>query len=64
MVSLLCSDPQQRLRREIANNNERKRAQAINNGFDALRRLLPQANRQLSKVGSCCYTLSTTVATS
>ncbi|KIH57662.1 hypothetical protein ANCDUO_12144, partial [Ancylostoma duodenale] len=36
------SDPDRRLRRQIANCNERRRMQSINAGFQSLRALLPR----------------------
>ena len=40
-----------RMRREIANSNERRRMQSINAGFQVLRSLLPQnEGEKLSKV--------------
>lgn len=45
---------EKRIRREIANSNERRRMQSINSGFQALRTLLPQGEgEKLSKV--CCW---------
>ena len=51
---------EKRLRREIANSNERRRMQSINSGFQSLKTLLPhQDGEKLSKVcqfnifGSC-----------
>jgi len=42
-----------RLRRQIANSNERRRMQSINQGFQSLRHLLPnrQDGDKMSKVG-------------
>ncbi|KXJ22441.1 transcription factor AP-4 [Exaiptasia diaphana] len=43
-------DRERRLRREIANSNERRRMQSINSGFQALRTLIPNADgEKLSK---------------
>ncbi|XP_030754776.1 transcription factor AP-4 isoform X2 [Sitophilus oryzae] len=43
-------DQEKRLRREIANSNERRRMQSINNGFQSLRSLLPHhEGEKLSK---------------
>ena len=40
-----------RIRREIANSNERRRMQSINSGFQSLRTLLPNHDgEKLSKV--------------
>ncbi|VEN36788.1 unnamed protein product, partial [Callosobruchus maculatus] len=42
---------EKRIRREIANSNERRRMQSINNGFQSLRSLLPHhEGEKLSKV--------------
>lgn len=42
---------ERRLRREIANSNERRRMQSINAGFQSLRTLLPShEGEKLSKV--------------
>lgn len=42
------------MRREIANSNERRRMQSINNGFQSLRSLLPHhEGEKLSKVSDC-----------
>ena len=44
-------DQDRRLRREIANSNERRRMQSINAGFQSLRTLLPHhEGEKLSKV--------------
>ncbi|XP_076252463.1 transcription factor cropped isoform X1 [Rhynchophorus ferrugineus] len=43
-------DQEKRIRREIANSNERRRMQSINNGFQSLRSLLPHhEGEKLSK---------------
>ncbi|EDO39015.1 predicted protein, partial [Nematostella vectensis] len=43
-------DREKRLRREIANSNERRRMQSINSGFQALRMLIPNTEgEKLSK---------------
>lgn len=45
-------EAEKRIRREIANSNERRRMQSINNGFQSLRSLLPHhEGEKLSKVG-------------
>ena len=45
------ADQERRLRREIANSNERRRMQSINAGFQSLRTLLPHhEGEKLSKV--------------
>lgn len=42
---------EKRMRREIANSNERRRMQSINAGFQSLRSLLPHhEGEKLSKV--------------
>lgn len=47
-------EAEKRIRREIANSNERRRMQSINAGFQALRTLLPRhEGEKLSKVSSC-----------
>lgn len=44
-------EKEKRLRREIANSNERRRMQSINAGFQSLKNLLPQREgEKLSKV--------------
>ena len=44
-------DQERRIRREIANSNERRRMQSINAGFQSLRTLLPHhEGEKLSKV--------------
>jgi transcription factor AP-4 len=44
-------EQEKRLRREIANSNERRRMQSINAGFQSLRGLLPHhEGEKLSKV--------------
>lgn len=44
-------EQEKRIRREIANSNERRRMQSINNGFQSLRSLLPHhEGEKLSKV--------------
>lgn len=45
-----CTDKEKRIRREIANSNERRRMQSINAGFQSLRTLLPHhEGEKLSK---------------
>ena len=45
------ADTERRMRREIANSNERRRMQSINAGFQSLRTLLPHhEGEKLSKV--------------
>ena len=47
------ADQERRMRREIANSNERRRMQSINAGFQSLRTLLPHhEGEKLSKVMS------------
>ena len=44
-------DTEKRIRREIANSNERRRMQSINTGFNSLRTMLPKHDgEKLSKV--------------
>lgn len=44
---------EKRMRRQIANSNERRRMQSINAGFQSLRNLLPHhEGEKLSKVSS------------
>ncbi|KAL0266400.1 UNVERIFIED_CONTAM: hypothetical protein PYX00_008949 [Menopon gallinae] len=44
-------EQEKRIRREIANSNERRRMQSINAGFQSLRTLLPShEGEKLSKV--------------
>ena len=46
-------EQEKRIRREVANSNERRRMQSINAGFLTLRSMLPQREgEKLSKVGS------------
>lgn len=48
-----CSrmEQEKRMRREIANSNERRRMQSINSGFQSLRSLLPRKDgEKMSKV--------------
>lgn len=54
-------EQEKRMRREIANSNERRRMQSINAGFQSLRTLLPHhEGEKLSKVsGRCCVALLT-----
>lgn len=45
-------DQERRIRREIANSNERRRMQSINAGFQSLKTLIPHTDgEKLSKVG-------------
>jgi hypothetical protein len=47
---------ERKLRREIANSNERRRMQSINSGFQALRLLIPHSEgEKLSKVNFHTY---------
>lgn len=49
-------EAEKRIRREIANSNERRRMQSINAGFQALRTLLPRhEGEKLSKVSELKY---------
>lgn len=43
-------DKQRKIRRQIANNNERRRMQSINAGFESLRTMLPLVDEKMSKV--------------
>lgn len=44
-------EQEKRLRREIANSNERRRMQSINAGFQSLKNLLPKRDgEKMSKV--------------
>lgn len=44
-------EQEKRIRREIANSNERRRMQSINAGFNSLRTMLPKHDgEKLSKV--------------
>lgn len=46
-------DQERRIRREIANSNERRRMQSINAGFQSLKTLIPHTDgEKLSKVGA------------
>lgn len=48
-------EQEKRMRREIANSNERRRMQSINAGFQSLRTLLPHhEGEKLSKVSEIC----------
>lgn len=50
-------EQEKRIRREIANSNERRRMQSINAGFQSLRTLLPhREGEKLSKVSLLLYT--------
>lgn len=54
-------EAEKRIRREIANSNERRRMQSINAGFQALRTLLPRhEGEKLSKV-KVLFVLNTTL---
>ena len=45
-------EQEKKVRREIANSNERRRMQSINAGFQSLKNLIPhQEGEKLSKVG-------------
>lgn len=47
---------EKRLRREIANSNERRRMQSINAGFDSLKSIIPHnEGEKLSKVSTKYY---------
>eukprot|EP00050_Salpingoeca_kvevrii_P001001 m.160413 g.160413 ORF g.160413 m.160413 type:complete len:346 (+) comp10274_c0_seq1:386-1423(+) len=47
-------DVERRLRREMANYNERRRMQNINQGFEAIRALLPNQDPRWSKASVLC----------
>lgn len=50
-----AQDQERRIRREIANSNERRRMQSINAGFQSLKTLLPHTDgEKLSKVLQTC----------
>jgi len=52
-------EQEKRIRREIANSNERRRMQSINAGFQSLRTLLPHhEGEKLSKVSRVAWRLS------
>jgi Helix-loop-helix DNA-binding domain len=52
-------EQEKRIRREIANSNERRRMQSINAGFQSLRTLLPHhEGEKLSKVSNALPLLS------
>ena len=52
-------EQEKRLRREIANSNERRRMQSINSGFESLKTLIPHSDgEKLSKVSSSDNVLS------
>lgn len=56
-------DQEKRMRREIANSNERRRMQSINNGFQSLRSLLPHhEGEKLSKVSQLFFTILGTIS--
>lgn len=49
--SIAMDKDEKRMRREIANSNERRRMQSINAGFQSLRQMLPHhEGEKLSKV--------------
>eukprot|EP00064_Thunnus_orientalis_P020348 superscaffoldBa00005549_g20483 len=51
-----AQDQERRIRREIANSNERRRMQSINAGFQSLKTLLPHTDgEKLSKQQFCSY---------
>uniref|UniRef100_A0A3B4WWB4 BHLH domain-containing protein n=1 Tax=Seriola lalandi dorsalis TaxID=1841481 RepID=A0A3B4WWB4_SERLL len=54
-----AQDQERRIRREIANSNERRRMQSINAGFQSLKTLLPHTDgEKLSKVQRALQTLT------
>ena len=51
MNSKACLESDKKIRREIANSNERRRMQSINSGFQVLRAMIPHnEGEKLSKV--------------
>lgn len=49
-------DQERKVRREIANSNERRRMQSINSGFRTLKTILPHSEGdKLSKVTKNCF---------
>lgn len=51
---------EKKMRREIANSNERRRMQSINAGFQSLKSLIPHSDgEKLSKVAKFIYTIQT-----
>lgn len=49
-------DQERRIRREIANSNERRRMQSINAGFQSLKTLIPHSDgEKLSKVSDLFF---------
>lgn len=51
--SQVMDHDEKKMRRQIANSNERRRMQSINAGFQSLRQLLPHhEGEKLSKVGN------------
>ncbi|XP_055601407.1 uncharacterized protein LOC129750180 isoform X2 [Uranotaenia lowii] len=51
MNGMILEKDEKRMRREIANSNERRRMQSINAGFQSLRQMLPHhEGEKLSKV--------------
>ena len=58
-------EQEKRIRREIANSNERRRMQSINAGFQSLRTLLPHHDgEKLSKVSLPLHSISYHINTS
>uniref|UniRef100_A0A7N6AKQ7 BHLH domain-containing protein n=1 Tax=Anabas testudineus TaxID=64144 RepID=A0A7N6AKQ7_ANATE len=56
-------DQERRIRREIANSNERRRMQSINAGFQSLKTLIPHSDgEKLSKVATGERAISQDVA--
>ena len=54
--SRVMDHDEKKMRRQIANSNERRRMQSINAGFQSLRQLLPHhEGEKLSKVSFECH---------
>lgn len=52
-------ETEKKVRREIANSNERRRMQSINAGFQSLKTLIPHDGEKLSKVNIYFSTFKT-----
>lgn len=56
--TIVMDHDEKKMRRQIANSNERRRMQSINAGFQSLRQLLPHhEGEKLSKVSVKLYCL-------
>jgi hypothetical protein len=54
-TTIVMDHDEKKMRRQIANSNERRRMQSINAGFQSLRQLLPHhEGEKLSKVSRQC----------